>query len=69
MLSFFGCWSVLSSADHIVAPSQRLVNAADQIRPDAQAGRATRSVLAGSKRPVRASAHRTRQAPRVASSQ
>jgi len=39
---------------------------ADQIE---RHGRTTRSVLAGSKRPVRASDHSTRQAPRVASSQ
>ena len=36
---------------------------------EAAATRAARSVLAGSKRPTVASAHSTRQAPRVASSQ
>ena len=38
-------------------------------RAPGQRGRATRSVLLGSKRPVRVSAHSTRQAPRVARSQ
>src|SRR2546430_16434334 len=63
------------SADTVQEDHERAVTGAI----DGQAGRqadqierhglTTRSVLAGSKRPLRASDHSTRQAPRVASSQ